>query len=89
MDARLKPIEVAGQLIITTQTLAEGYGTSPAIISNNFNRNREHYAEGNHFYCLEGHAQRPALRLHGGGGCVLAQSTHYFFASFSVLYFIR
>ena len=53
MEARLKPIEVAGQRILTTKALAEGYGTTPDSISYNFNRNREHYAEGKHFYCLE------------------------------------
>ena len=64
MDAQLKPIEVAGQRIITTQVLAEGYGTSSAIISNNFNRNREHYAEGKHFYCLEGQAKHEFVNRH-------------------------
>jgi len=64
VDARLKPIEVGGQLILTTKTLAEGYGTTPDSISYNFNRNREHYAEGKHFYCLEGQAKHEFVNRH-------------------------
>ncbi|MBS4053237.1 MAG: phage antirepressor KilAC domain-containing protein [Thermaerobacter sp.] len=64
LDARLKPIEVAGQRIITTKALAEGYGTTPDSISYNFNRNREHYAEGKHCYCLEGQAKHEFVNRH-------------------------
>lgn len=40
--------------VLTTQQIAEAYGTDSKTISNNFNRNRERYSEGKHFICLEG-----------------------------------
>ena len=47
-------IEQNGQRVLTTAQLAGAYGTDSRIISNNFNRNRERYIEGKHFYCLTG-----------------------------------
>ena len=38
--------------VLTTQQLAEAYGTDGKVVSNNFNRNRERYIEGKHFICL-------------------------------------
>ena len=40
--------------VLTTQQIAEAYGTDGKVISNNFNRNKERYVEGKHFVCLEG-----------------------------------
>ena len=40
--------------VLTTQQIAEVYGTDEKVISNNFNRNKERYAEGKHFICLTG-----------------------------------
>lgn len=40
--------------VLTTQQIAEAYGTDGKVISNNFNRNRDRYEEGKHFICLEG-----------------------------------
>lgn len=40
--------------VLTTQQIAEAYGTDSKVISNNFNRNKERYVEGKHFVCLEG-----------------------------------
>lgn len=40
--------------VLTTQQIAEAYGTDEKVISNNFNRNKERYAEGKHFICLTG-----------------------------------
>ena len=40
--------------LLTTQQIAEAYGTDEKVISNNFNRNKERYAEGKHFICLTG-----------------------------------
>lgn len=42
------------QRVLTTQQLAEVYKTTVIIISNNFNRNKDHYKEGKHFILLEG-----------------------------------
>ena len=49
-------IEQSGQRVLTTAQLAEMYETDSKVISNNFNRNRERYTEGKHFYCLTGDA---------------------------------
>ena len=46
--------EYQNQRILTTSQLAESYETTGEIISNNFNRNKDRYQEGKHFYCLEG-----------------------------------
>lgn len=40
--------------VLTTQQIAEAYGTEVQVITNNFNRNKERYTEGKHFICLTG-----------------------------------
>ena len=40
--------------VLTTQQIAEAYGTDKKIISYNFNHNKERYIEGKHFIKLEG-----------------------------------
>lgn len=40
--------------VLTTQQLAEQYGTTEKVISNNFNYNRERYHEGKHYIILQG-----------------------------------
>jgi phage antirepressor YoqD-like protein len=50
----LRPIEHKNQRVLTTQQIAEGYGTDAKTISYNFNHNIERYQDGKHFYCLEG-----------------------------------
>lgn len=44
--------------VLTTQQIAEAYGTDPKIISNNFNRNKDRYIKGKHYICLEGEEKR-------------------------------
>lgn len=44
--------------VLTTQQIAEAYGTTDKIISNNFNNNKERYVEGKHFFCLVGEELR-------------------------------
>lgn len=51
---KLTPIEHCGQRVLTTAQLAEAYETENKIISNNFNRNKNRYIEGKHFYKLMG-----------------------------------
>ena len=46
--------EYNGTRVLTTQRLAECYGTTTDTITKNFNRNRDKYAEGKHFICLKG-----------------------------------
>lgn len=50
----LKITEYKNIRVLTTQQIAEAYGTDSKVVSNNFNRNRERYVEGKHFICLEG-----------------------------------
>jgi hypothetical protein len=50
----LQVIEHAGQRVLTTQQLAESYGTDSRRITENFNRNSERYQEGEHYFVLEG-----------------------------------
>lgn len=51
---KLQIINHEGQRVLTTAQLAESFGTETTIISNNFNRNRDRYTEGKHFFLLEG-----------------------------------
>lgn len=50
----LKITEYNGTRVLTTQRLAECYGTATDTITKNFNRNRDKYVEGKHFICLKG-----------------------------------
>jgi uncharacterized protein YukE len=50
----LMVIEQNGQRVLTTQQLAEAYGTDMERIQVNFNRNKERYKEGKHFILLQG-----------------------------------
>ncbi len=50
----LKIIEHQKQRVLLTQQLAESYGTTSKVISNNFNNNKERYVEGKHYYHLQG-----------------------------------
>ncbi len=58
MNKNLVPIEREGQRVLLTSQLAEGYETTPDIINRNFNRNRERYQAGKHFFLLEGESLR-------------------------------
>ncbi|EFH7980990.1 ORF6N domain-containing protein [Escherichia coli] len=40
--------------VITTELLAELYGTERQRLTNNFNRNKERFVEGKHFFLIEG-----------------------------------
>ena len=44
--------------VLTTQQLAEAYGTDAQVVTNNFNRNKDRYVEGKHFICLTGEELR-------------------------------
>lgn len=51
---KLQIIEKENQRVLTTAVLAQEYETTEKVISNNFNRNKERYTNGKHYYCLEG-----------------------------------
>ncbi len=46
--------------VLTTQQIAEAYGTNTDVISKNFSNNKERYIEGKHFICLKGNELREA-----------------------------
>lgn len=46
--------------VITTELLAELYGTERQRLTNNFNRNKERFIEGKHFFLIEGDELRGA-----------------------------
>ncbi len=50
----LEQIKFKDQNVITTELLAEVYGTDTKNISNNFNNNKDKFEEGKHYYFLEG-----------------------------------
>lgn len=54
----LMVIEQNGQRVLTTQQLAEAYGTDVERIQVNFNRNKDRYKEGKHFILLQGEELR-------------------------------
>lgn len=57
----LIPIEHQSQMVLTTAQLAEQYDTDERRISENFNRNRDRYMEGKHFFALQGEEKRAFL----------------------------
>lgn len=46
--------ELNGQRVLTTQQIAEGYGTKTRTIIDNFGNNKSRFMEGKHFFLLEG-----------------------------------
>ncbi|MEL7657076.1 MAG: ORF6N domain-containing protein [Bacillota bacterium] len=57
----LTVIEHGNQRVLMTQQLAEGYETESQVITNSFNRNKERYEEGKHYFALEGEQKRQFL----------------------------
>jgi very-short-patch-repair endonuclease len=50
----LIPVKFNEEVVITTKVLANVYGCDNKIISNNFNRNKDKFEEGKHYYELKG-----------------------------------
>ncbi|WP_338788771.1 ORF6N domain-containing protein [Metabacillus sp. FJAT-53654] len=50
----LQPIQSNGQRVLTSNQLADAYGTTNRRISENFNANKERYSVGKHFFLLQG-----------------------------------
>lgn len=51
--------------VLTTQQLADAYGTDTKVISYNFNYNKERYKEGKHYIVLTGDELRAFREIHG------------------------
>lgn len=58
----LQITEYSDMRVLTTQQLAEAYGTDVQVITNNFNRNKDRYDEGKHFVCLTGDEKADVAR---------------------------
>lgn len=55
IDATALPvIEWKGVRVVTTETLAAGYGVDEANIRNNLSRNKDRFIDGVHFYAISG-----------------------------------
>lgn len=48
--------------VLTTQQIADAYGTDSKVVSNNFNNNKDRYKEGKHFICLTGEELKEFLQ---------------------------
>ncbi len=57
-DKEVIAVEWNGERVITTAQLAEVYGTDVNNVQNNFNRNKERFDVGKHFYLLKGNELR-------------------------------
>ena len=51
-SSSLPPITYKGLPVVTTEMLAKAYGCDTTSIKTNFNRNRERFVEGKHFFML-------------------------------------
>lgn len=60
----LKITEYKDIRVLTTQQIAEAYGTDSKTISYNFNHNKNRYAEGKHYVCLENDELRAFREIH-------------------------
>lgn len=50
----MQAIIYKGQKVITTELLAQAYETTTDRIKQNFNRNKERFVEGKHYFMLTG-----------------------------------
>lgn len=60
---KLIPLEFKSQRIMTTKVLAQEFGTSKDNIKTNFNRNKERFIEGKHYYQLQGDELKEFKRI--------------------------
>ena len=58
---QLQVIEYSDQRVLTSQQLADAFGTEPRRISENFSRNIERYKIGKHHFVLSGEEKREFL----------------------------
>lgn len=61
--SNLTPVKFNNEIVITTKTLAQVYGTEETNIKTNFNRNKTRFIEGKHYYKLEGEELKEFKRV--------------------------
>lgn len=79
MNDNLQVIETNNQRVLTTAQIAERYETTERRISENFNRNKERYTEGKHYYCLTGDALREFKNDYANCGFVPGAKVNAFY----------
>lgn len=79
MNASLQVVETNNQRVLTTAQIAEQYETTERRISENFNRNKERYAEGKHYYCLTGDVLREFKNDYANCGFVPGAKVNSFY----------
>lgn len=62
--SELQITEYKNVRVLTTQQIAEAYGTDSKTISYNFNHNKDRYVDGKHFICLTGEELRAFREIH-------------------------
>lgn len=62
MNTDLVVTEYKDIRVLTTQQIADAYGTETKVVSNNFNNNKDRYVEGKHFICLTGEELKEFLQ---------------------------
>lgn len=73
----LMVIKHKGERVITTSLLAEVYGTEPNNIKTNFNRNKDNFVEGKHYFLLQGKELAGFKRLVTDSNPALADSLKF------------
>lgn len=73
-----QPIEQNGQRVLTTEQLAELYGTTPDRIKQNFQRNSQKFFEGTHYYLLEGNALKEFKNQVSNSSLVADRTAHLY-----------
>lgn len=61
-------IEIKGIRVLTTRQLAEAYGTVPAVLNNNFYRNKDRYVLGKHYISVMGDEMKVLRTSHQNDG---------------------
>lgn len=56
-------IEWKGVRVVTTETLAAGYGATDKMITNNFSRNKNRFVEGKHYFEVKGEELQEIKKL--------------------------
>lgn len=79
MNKSLQVVETNNQRVLTTAQIAEQYETTERRISENFNRNKERYTEGKHYYCLTGDILREFKNKYANCGFVPGAKVNAFY----------
>lgn len=77
-DHKLPIIEYQSKRVITTDMLAQGYGTDTKSISKNFNRNKNRFIEGKHYFKIEGDELRSLINHSSLRGVVNKHTNHIY-----------